>query len=49
LGADALSGAVQSNYGRFLKSIPSGAEEPTITQLPDGSPAGPSQPLAALT
>jgi hypothetical protein len=37
LGADDLSGAVQSNYGRFLKSIPSGAEEPTITQLPDGS------------
>ncbi|HWG73118.1 MAG TPA: hypothetical protein VG184_03575 [Acidimicrobiales bacterium] len=28
---------VQTNYGRFMKSLPTGAEEPTITQLPDGS------------
>jgi hypothetical protein len=32
-----LSGSTLSNYNRFLKRIPSGAEEPTITQLPDGS------------
>ncbi|MHB1534616.1 MAG: LamG-like jellyroll fold domain-containing protein [Acidimicrobiales bacterium] len=32
-----LAGGTASNYGRFLKSLPSGAEEPTITQLPDGN------------
>lgn len=32
-----LSAAGQSNYGRFLKSLPAGANESTITQLPDGS------------
>ena len=32
-----LSGDVLSNYNRFLKSLPSGAGDVTITQLPDGS------------
>lgn len=32
-----LSGSTASNYNRYLKSLPSGAEEPTITQLPDGN------------
>lgn len=32
-----LSGSTLSNYNRFLKSLPSGAEEPTITQLADGN------------
>ncbi len=37
ISADDLSGDVLSNSNRFLKSFPSGAGEPTITQLPDGS------------
>jgi hypothetical protein len=31
-----LSGEQLANYNRFLRSLPSGAEEPTITQLPNG-------------
>jgi hypothetical protein len=37
LSAGDLSGDVLSNYNRFLKSLPSGAGDTTITQLPDGS------------
>lgn len=37
LSASDLSGDVLSNYNRFLKSLPSGAGDTTITQLPDGS------------
>jgi hypothetical protein len=34
--ADDLTGGAASNYGRFLKSLPASAEEPTITGLPGG-------------
>ncbi|MGO9912917.1 MAG: hypothetical protein ACLPQS_17390, partial [Acidimicrobiales bacterium] len=37
LTAGDLSGDVLSNYNRFLKSLPSGAGDVTITQLSDGS------------
>jgi hypothetical protein len=31
-----LTGDAAANYGRFLKSLPASAEEPTITGLPGG-------------
>jgi len=34
--ADDLTGSAAANYGRFLKSLPASAEEPTITGLPGG-------------
>jgi RHS repeat-associated protein len=37
LEAGDLSGDVLSNYNRFLNSLPSGAEDSTITRLSDGS------------
>jgi hypothetical protein len=37
LTAGDLSDDVLSNYNRFLKSLPSGAGDVKITQLPDGS------------
>jgi len=33
---DDLTGGAAANYGRFLKSLPASAEEPTITGLPGG-------------
>lgn len=34
---DQLSSAQLSNYARYLKGLPKGADYPTITRLPDGS------------
>jgi hypothetical protein len=34
--AGSLQGNTLSNYGRFLKSLPSSAEQPTVTLLPGG-------------
>jgi hypothetical protein len=34
---DQLSSSQLSNYTRYLKGLPKGADYPTVTQLPDGS------------
>jgi RHS repeat-associated protein len=36
LSASDLSGPTLSNYNRFLKSLPSAAEDPAIVRLPNG-------------
>jgi hypothetical protein len=37
VGREDLSPSQQSNLNRYVKKLPSGAEEPSITQLDDGS------------